>query len=89
MKMGRRCEGPNKKTTKYVVYRCALCNELVYVEMPEETLKQDDKDFCNKVLMNQQFAGNPYLHQAQMHVLHNCKDGSVGIATFAGIKKCQ
>ena len=32
------------------------------------------------------FAGNPYLHQAPMHVLHNCSDGSVGIAMFAGVR---
>ena len=36
------------------------------------------------VIRNQKFAGNPYLYQAPMHIPHKCRDGSVGLAQFAG-----
>lgn len=75
-----------KENKSYVAYRCLLCNEVVMMEMPENIPQTSNKDFCNAVLRNQLFFGNPALHQAPMHMIHNCKDGSCGVAQFAGIK---
>ena len=69
-----------------LAYKCQLCGKLEYFG-DELTMSRDDmKSLCNNVIQNQLFAGNPYLHKAHMHVLHNCSDNSVGIAVFAGVK---
>ena len=37
----------------------------------------------------QQFAGNPYLYEAAMYKKHFCKNGSVGLAFFAGFMRVK
>ena len=69
-----------------VVYKCQLCGRLEDFGDVLDIDRNNMKSFCEKVIQNQMFAGNPYLHQAPMHVLHNCSDGSVGIAMFAGVR---
>ena len=69
-----------------LVYRCNLCGELTICgeghPVPHEMLA----DLVGKVVRNQAMIGNPYLYNAPMHMIHYCRDGSVGLATFAGFK---
>ena len=71
----------------YAVYKCQLCGtplgygeakEIPYDKLPE---------LLGKVIQSQQFANNPYLQTAPMHIPHKCKDGSAGLAYFAGFRK--
>ena len=68
----------------YAVYKCPLCgNILKYgesIEIPYDELP----NLLGLVIRNQKFAGNPYLYQAPMHIPHKCRDGSAGLAQFAG-----
>lgn len=71
---------------KRIVYRCSLCGEIVFgnvVDMADLQMA----DFCDKVIRNQRFVGNPCLYQAPVFLTHNCADGSCGMAYFAGIVK--
>lgn len=73
---------------KYLaVYKCPLCNKLVATTTDAKELTREDiNNLLSKVITNQQFMGNPYLYQVPMHISHNCADGSVGLAQFAGLK---
>lgn len=70
----------------YVTYKCPLCGTLLCYGEPEEIPYDKLPELLAKVIRNQQFAGNPYLYQAPMHIPHRCKDGSAGLATFAGFR---
>lgn len=71
----------------FAVYKCPLCGKLSRlsdsVEIPYEELPK----ILGKVVQNQLFAGNPYLHQAPMHVPCKCDNGDAGLAYFAGFVK--
>ena len=70
-------------------YKCPLCNRvLLYgnaIDVPYEKLPE----LLGKVIKNQLFAGNPYLHQAPMHIPCNCPNGDAGLAAFAGFVKVE
>ena len=68
-----------------VAYKCNACGKVEIVGSSMDMSKEEMKSFCKDVIKNQAFEGNPYLHQAPKEVLHICDDGSVGIATFAGV----
>ena len=70
-----------------VTYKCQQCNELIGYGEPKEISYNELPKLCGKVIQNQQFVNNPYLYQALMQVIHNCKDGSCGMAYFAGFKR--
>ena len=71
--------------SKYrAAYKCQLCGVILYtgeaIEIPYDELP----NLLGRVVRNQKFAGNPYLYQAPMHIPHKCRDGSAGLAQFAG-----
>lgn len=71
----------------FIVYKCALCGELVRYGESQELSYDKLPDLCNKVIRNQMFINNPALYQASMNCIHNCKNGSCGMAYFAGFEK--
>lgn len=71
--------------SKYrVAYKCQLCGTIICAGEPREIPYNEFPRLLGTVIKNQQFAGNPYLHQAPMHIPHQCGDGSAGLAQFAG-----
>lgn len=75
---------------KYLaVYKCPLCGTLLYTANPQEVPYDKLPELCVKIVKNQQFAGNPYLYKAEMHIPHKCSDGNCGLAVFAGFKKWE
>ena len=72
----------------YAVYKCPLCGTLLKttensIEIPYNELPT----LLGKYMRNQQFIGNPYLYEAPSYIPCTCKDGSVGLAAFAGFKR--
>lgn len=70
----------------YPTYKCLLCGTILHVGEPKEIPYDQLPELLGKIVRNQQFAGNPYLYQAPMHVPCKCKDGSAGLAVFAGFQ---
>ena len=69
------------------MYRCQLCNKIFSVNNSDTHLTQQQAvELAAKAIQNQQFAGNPYLHQVPLYVVHNCNNRDAGIAYFAGFK---
>lgn len=68
-------------------YRCPLCNENIYSEISLELTEDQTTDLISRILKNQTMINNPYLYQMPMHVIHNCKDGSKGIAFVSGLER--
>lgn len=74
---------------KYLaVYKCPLCGTLMKttndpIEIPYDELPK----LLGRYVRNQQFAGNPYLYEAPEYLPCKCKDGSAGLAIFAGFKR--
>lgn len=80
----------NKGPAKYqTVYKCPLCGDLVADSEAQEIPYEALPKLIDKVVKNQQFAGNPYLYEAAMYKKHFCKNGSVGLAFFAGFMKVK
>ena len=69
------------------IYKCPLCGQLIRYGQPHEVPYDELTRLLGKVIQNQLFAGNPVLHKAPMHIPHKCKDGSAGLAYFAGFLK--
>lgn len=72
----------------YAIYKCPLCGTLLKttentIEIPYDELPK----LLGKYIRTQQFAGNPYLYEAPSHIPCKCKDGSAGLAAFAGFKR--
>jgi len=73
---------------KYLaVYKYPLCNGLSQHGEPKEIPYEELPTIIAKVIKNQMFAGNQYLYQAPMHMIHQCKNGNCGVAVFAGFIK--
>lgn len=80
----------NKGTAKYkTVYKCPLCGDLVADSEAQEIPYEALPKLIDKVVVNQQFAGNPYLYEAAMYKKHFCKNGSVGLAFLAGFMRVK
>ena len=73
----------------YAAYKCPLCGALLQYGDAQSIPYDALPDLLGKVVRNQQFAGNPYLHKDPMQVPHKCPDGSAGLAYFAGFKICN
>lgn len=71
----------------YPTYKCPLCGTLLQYGEPKEIPQDKLPELLGQIIRNQQFAGNPHLYQAPMHITCKCKDGSAGLAVFAGFKK--
>jgi len=74
---------------KYIaVYKCQLCGALIQYGEPQEISRECYEalpELCARVINNQLFAGNPYLHTVPMQIPHiQCKNGGCGMAYFAG-----
>ena len=74
---------------KYLaVYKCPLCGTLLKTtENPIEIPYNELPNLLGKYIRTQQFVGNPYLYDAPSHIPCKCKDGSAGLAAFAGFKR--
>lgn len=71
--------------SKYrAAYKCPLCGSIFCTGDATEIPYDELPILLGKVIRNQKFAGNPYLYQAPMHIPHKCRDGSAGLAQFAG-----
>ena len=70
-----------------LVYKCFLCGSVLYWAETVQLNSDMLTEFLSKFVHHQQFAGNPYLHQVPGHLVCMCKDGSTGLAYFAGVKK--
>jgi len=70
-----------------VVYRCLLCDKKIRLGRELDVPESELPVFLGKIIKNQLFAGNTYLHQAPMQIPHRCDDGSAGMAWFAGLVK--
>lgn len=68
------------------IYRCLSCNALIAHGDTLEITPEQAVDYCAKMIQHQQLAGNPYLYKAPLQIPHRCKDGSVGMAYFAGMR---
>lgn len=68
----------------WAVYKCPLCGKLLKlgdsVEIPYEKLPE----LLGRIMQNQLFAGNPYLHKAPLYVPCKCDNGNAGLAQFVG-----
>lgn len=69
-----------------VYYKCQMCGGYCYLGEPFRISKKAAGDLLIQVIKNQQFMGT-VLYQAPMQVKHDCPDGSVGMAYFAGVRK--
>ena len=69
------------------IYKCALCGQPIQYGEPHEVPYNELPRLLGKVIRNQAFVGNPILYEAPMNIPHNCKDGSGGMAYFAGFLK--
>lgn len=75
---------------KYVgVYKCELCEEFEIGEGYVEADQEFAMKMTGDVIRKQIFSGNPYLNQVPLHTIHRCKDGSAGLAIFAGFKRME
>lgn len=69
------------------VYKCPLCGRLLSNGPAREVPRDSLPELCGRVVQNQLFAGNPWLHQVPMQIPCRCPDGSCGLAQFAGFKR--
>lgn len=68
----------------HAAYKCPLCNRILLYGNANEVPYDKLPDLLGMVIKNQQFAGNPYLHQVPMYIPCKCPDGNAGLAAFAG-----
>ena len=64
-------------------YKCQLCGKLLFgesVEVPSNQLSE----LLVRVIRNQTFSENPYLHKAPLYVPCKCDNNNAGLAYFAG-----
>lgn len=71
----------------YAMYKCQLCGALLRYGEPHEIPYDKLPELLGMVIRRQHLASNPYLNTAPMQVPCKCKDGSAGMAYFAGFKK--
>lgn len=69
-----------------LAYRCLCCNTIIFgseIEMSEE----DVGEYVNRLASLQStFYNRPDLGVPPQTIIHNCSDGSVGVAIFAGMR---
>lgn len=71
------------------VYKCPLCGTLLRWKEPQEAPYDALAALCGKFVGVQRFASNPAFDIPPAQVPCKCKDGSCGMATFAGFKKVE
>ena len=70
----------------YAVYRCPICNAICSYGQAYEMDDKVIEVIMHKAIAGLQLVGHPSLQQIPMHMMHSCKDGSKGIAVFAGFQ---
>ena len=68
------------------VYKCRLCGELGCGKKLKAT-KIEDFTITNTLGQMEQTTFTRKRGRVDLHVLHHCKDGSLGLADFQGFKK--
>lgn len=76
----------NIKNKYCPAYRCHMCGTLIAGD-EFEAYYNDLPELLGKVVQNQRFIGNHYLHTVSFYYPHKCKDGSAGLGIFAGFKR--
>lgn len=71
----------------HATYKCALCDTLILYGDAQEVPYDKLPELLGKFEQSQMFNGNPYLRTAPPRIPHNCKDGSAGMAYFAGFRR--
>lgn len=71
----------------HATYKCALCDTLILYGESKEIPYNKLPELLGMFESNQRFSGNPYLNTAPARIPHKCKDGSAGMAYFAGFRK--
>lgn len=69
------------------IYKCLMCGRMLTVGTPTEVPESRLSEVLIAVVERQKFASNPYLNVPPMQIQHNCQDGSVGLAQFAGFQR--
>ena len=68
----------------FAAYKCQLCGKIMTYGEPVSVPHDKLPELCAMVVRNQAVSGNPVLHEAPMHMVHNCVGKNCGLATFAG-----
>lgn len=72
------------------IYRCLMCNAEVHIAAPVEAKREEVEELLHDIIKRQvHFESRPELCKVPSRVQHNCKDGSLGIAHFAGFLKVE
>ena len=74
------------KTKVKMAYKCPLCGMLILSTSVREVEYNDLPSMCGKMVANQRFVGTT-IYNEPLQIPHKCKDGSCGMAYFAGFKK--
>lgn len=70
------------------VYKCRLCGE-EFFDKKIKSIKIEDFSITNILAQMEQTVLIEKPNRADLHRLHNCKDGSCGFADFQGFKKVE
>lgn len=68
------------------IYKCRLCGEKFFDEKIKSE-KTEDFSITNILAQMEQTVLIEKPNRADLHRLHNCKDGSCGFSDFQGFKK--
>lgn len=70
------------------VYKCRLCGEMGHAEKIK-AMKIEDFTITNTIGQMEQTVFMRKRKRVDLHVLHHCKDGSLGFSDFQGFKKVE
>jgi hypothetical protein len=68
-----------------LAYKCRICGERVSMGQAETT-RDNMLNEVNKTVQMDKYM-NGFTGSEKMMVIHNCKDGSIGIADFIGARR--
>lgn len=76
---------------KYIaLYKCLMCGEMQRLRQEADGQPEDIEALLAKTMLYQDtFGTRSDLCQVKPRIPHKCKDGSQGVAHFAGFKKIQ
>lgn len=70
----------------YAVYKCPICNAICPYGQAYAMTDEVIELIMHKAIAGLQLVGHPSLQQIPMHMMHSCRDGSKGLAVFAGFE---
>lgn len=72
----------------YPVYKCMVCGEVQRHPKYLDIELSDAEDQVAAVIRRHQMFGNsPHLPQIPFYITHVCKNGSIGVSQFAGLRR--